>query len=207
MVDDRPGASGPSKAASASPKAPVEYALEGQPGQQRLDRLGPPGIGRRDRGREPGAGVPRSRRYRSGPCVPADDRGAPHAGGRPHPPGRRAWHEGRYFRRDRLGQQTPRADPHPSVSGSAIEILSGCENETTLSSCMVYPSFLEIVDFIIARIRRHHISPSPRFSHGSGDFPSGTFTNPFKQIGRNDPCPRGFGKITGSAVSLDPYLA
>ena len=29
---------------------------------------------------------------------------------------------------------------------------------------------------------------------GFGDFPTGTFTNPFKQIGRNDPCPCGSGK-------------
>lgn len=28
---------------------------------------------------------------------------------------------------------------------------------------------------------------------GFGDFPTGTFTNPFKQIGRNDPCPCGSG--------------
>ena len=29
---------------------------------------------------------------------------------------------------------------------------------------------------------------------GFGDFPTGTFTSPFKQIGRNDPCPCGSGK-------------
>jgi hypothetical protein len=29
---------------------------------------------------------------------------------------------------------------------------------------------------------------------GLGDFPTDTFTNPFKQIGRNDPCPCGSGK-------------
>ena len=29
---------------------------------------------------------------------------------------------------------------------------------------------------------------------GLGDFPTGTFTNPFQQIGRNDPCPCGSGK-------------
>jgi hypothetical protein len=31
-----------------------------------------------------------------------------------------------------------------SVSGPSIEILSGCENETNVSSYMAYPSFLEI---------------------------------------------------------------
>ena len=29
---------------------------------------------------------------------------------------------------------------------------------------------------------------------GFRGFPTGTFTNPFKQIGRNDPCPCGSGK-------------
>jgi len=32
---------------------------------------------------------------------------------------------------------------------------------------MAYPSFWEIGDFIIARIRRPYITPSPRFSYSS----------------------------------------
>ncbi|MCP4328452.1 MAG: tyrosine-type recombinase/integrase, partial [Alphaproteobacteria bacterium] len=46
-------------------------------------------------------------------------------------------------------------------------IASGWENETTLSSYMAYPSFLEIGDLNIARIRRLYITPSPRFGYSS----------------------------------------
>jgi len=35
---------------------------------------------------------------------------------------------------------------------------------------MAYPFFLEIGDLIIARIRRPHITPSPRFGHNSHQF-------------------------------------
>ena len=54
-----------------------------------------------------------------------------------------------------------------SVSGPVVEILSRWENQTTVSSCMAYPSFLEIGDLIIARIRRPHFTPSSRFSFSS----------------------------------------
>ncbi|MCP4316504.1 MAG: maleylacetate reductase, partial [Hyphomicrobiales bacterium] len=46
-------------------------------------------------------------------------------------------------------------------------ISPGWENETTLSSYMAYPSFLEIGDLNIARIRRLYITPSPRFGYSS----------------------------------------
>jgi hypothetical protein len=54
---DRPGASGPSSAASASLKSPLEDALEVQPGQQLLERAGPPQVARQDRRGEPDLGV------------------------------------------------------------------------------------------------------------------------------------------------------
>ena len=63
------------------------------------------------------------------------------------------------FRFDRLRQK-------PTRTGSA-ENDPGWRNETTVSSFMAYPSFLETGDLVIARIRRPHITPSPRFGHNT----------------------------------------
>ena len=54
-----------------------------------------------------------------------------------------------------------------SVSGYVIDILYRWENETSVSSCMAYPYISEIGDSSIARIRRPHFTPSPRFACSS----------------------------------------
>ena len=46
---ESPGAPGPRRAARASVKSPVENALQVEPRQELLDRLGPPEVGRQDR--------------------------------------------------------------------------------------------------------------------------------------------------------------
>ena len=148
VVDDRPSAHPdvPARPRALRRRCPSRKALGVQPGQQLLDRLCPPQIGRQYRrretdaasrhprsdGGEPLRGLPRSRRSRMfGPLIPADDRGEPatHGGGGSHPPDRRASaNERRHLIASTStglrAQQTPRAGwraGHISVHGRLWE--------------------------------------------------------------------------------------